>query len=107
MPLMVFFHVYYHQKAKYYKHITIQQHAEKYKICERVHLLQKGIIGKRMLKVKAAQRGRSKNDVKDSTWIQSFFNFLSSQIKSDDILPEVKLDDVNNKKWGKPIKVSN
>ena len=27
----------------------------------------------------------------------SFFNFLSSQKKSDDILPEVKLDDVNNR----------
>ena len=30
------------------------QHAEKYEICERVQLLQKGIIGKRMLKVKGA-----------------------------------------------------
>ena len=49
-----------------------------------------------MLKVKATQKGRPKNDVKDLTWIQSFFNFLSSQIKSDDILPEVELDDVNN-----------
>ena len=48
-----------------------------------------------MLKVKAAQTGTPKNDDKDSTWIQSFFNFLSSQIKSDDIPPEVKLDDVN------------
>ena len=38
-----------------------------------------------MLKVKTAQKGRSKNDVKHSTWIQRFFNFLSSQIKSDDI----------------------
>ena len=25
-----------------------------------------------------------------------FFNFLSSQIQSDDVPPEVKLDDVNN-----------
>ena len=49
-----------------------------------------------MLKVKAGQKGRPKDDVKDSTWIQSFFNFLSSQIKSDDILPEVKLDDVKH-----------
>ena len=62
----------------------------------RVQLLQKGIIGKRMLKVKAAQKGRPKNDVKHSTWIQSFFTFLSSQIKSDDNPLEVKLDDVNN-----------
>ena len=71
----------------------------------RVQLLQKGIIGKRMLKVKAAQKGRPKNDVKDSTWIQSFFNFLSSQIKFDDIPSEEKLNDVNNIEWGKPIKV--
>ena len=49
-----------------------------------------------MLKTKAAQKSRPKNDVKHSAWIQSFFNFLSSQIKSDDILPEVKSHDVNN-----------
>ena len=49
-----------------------------------------------MFKVKAAQKGKSKNDVKHSAWIQSFFNFLSSQIKFDDILPEVKSHDVNN-----------
>ena len=47
--------------------------------------LQKGISGKRMLKLKAARKGRPKNDAKDSTWIESFFNSLSSQIKSDDI----------------------
>ena len=40
-----------------------------------------------MLKVKAARKGRPKENVKDSTWIQSFFTFLSSQIKPDDILP--------------------
>ena len=56
-----------------------------------------------MFKVKAAQKGRPKNDVKHSAWIQSFFNFLSSQIKYD-ILPEVKLDDVNNTKMGKANK---
>ena len=61
-------------------------------------------LGKRMFKVKAAQKGRPKNDVKHSAWIQSFFNFLSSQIKSDDILPEVKLDDVNNTEMGKANK---
>ena len=72
------------------------KHAEKCEICERVQLLQKGIIGKRMLKVKGARKGRPKNDVKDSTWTQSFFNSLSSQIKSDDIPSEVKLADVNN-----------
>ena len=71
----------------------------------RVQLLQKGIIGKRMLKVKAAQKGRPKNDVKHSTWIQSFFNFLSSQIKSDDFPSEVRLDYINNTEMGKPIKV--
>ena len=58
-----------------------------------------------MFKVKAAQKGRPKNDVKHSAWIQSFFNFLSSQIKSDDIPPEVKLDDVNNTKMRKANKV--
>ena len=62
----------------------------------RVQLLQKGIIGKGMLKVKAAQKGRPKNDAKDPTCIQSFFNFISSQIKSDDIPLEVKLNYVNN-----------
>ena len=71
------------------------QHAEKCKICERVPLLQKGVIGKRILKVKAARKGRPKNNVKDSTWIQSFFIFLSSQIKSG-VPSVVKLDDVNN-----------
>ena len=46
------------------------QHAEKCEICERVQILQKGIICKRMLKVKAAQIGRLiKNDVKHSTWV--------------------------------------
>ena len=80
------------------------RHAEKCEICNRVQILQKGIIGKRMLKVKAAQKGRPKNDVKHSTWIQSFFNFLSSQIKSDDIPPEVKLDDVNNTEMEKANK---
>ena len=69
-----------------------------------VQLLQKGIISKRMFKVKAGQKSRPKNDVKDSTWIQSFFSFLSSQIKYDDIPPEVKLDDVNNTEMGKANK---
>ena len=65
------------------------RHAEKCEICKRVKILQKWIIGKRMLKVKTAQKGISKNDVKHSTWFQSFFNFLSSQIKSDDIALEM------------------
>ena len=56
-------------------------------------------LGKRMFKVKAAQKGRPKNDVKHSAWIQSFFYFLSSQIKS-----EVKLDDVNKTEMGKANK---
>ena len=33
-----------------------------------------------------------------------FLNFLSSQIKSDDVPPEVKLDDVNNTEMGKATK---
>ena len=57
-----------------------------------------------MLKAKAAQKSRPKNDVKHSAWIQSFFYFLSSQIKSDDILPEVEMDDVNNTEMGKANK---
>ena len=57
-----------------------------------------------MLKTKAAQKSRPKNDVKHSAWIQSFFNFLSSQIKSDDIPNEVKLDDANNTEMGKANK---
>ena len=60
--------------------------AGKCEICERVQLLLKGIISKIMLKVKAARKGRSKNDVKDSTWTQSIFNVLSSQVKSDDTI---------------------
>ena len=53
------------------------RHAEKCEICERVQLLQKGIIGKRMLKVKAAQKGRPKNGAKDSTWrFQAFLIFF-------------------------------
>ena len=72
------------------------QHTEKCEICERVELLQKGIIGKRMLKVKATGKGRPKNDTKDSTWTQSFFSSLFSQIKFNDITSEVKLGHVNN-----------
>ena len=45
-----------------------------------------------MFKVKAAQKDRPKNDVKNSAWIQSVFNFLSSQIQ---------FDDVNNTEMGK------
>ena len=54
--------------------------------------------------LKAAQKDRLNNDVKHSAWTQSSFNFLSSQIKSDDILLEVKLDDVNNTEMGKTNK---
>ena len=45
------------------------RHAEKWKICERVQILQKEIIGKRLLKVETTQKGRPKNDTKHSTWI--------------------------------------
>ena len=79
-------------------------HADKCEISERVQLLLKEIISKIMLKVTAARKGRSKNDIKDSTWTQSIFNVLSSQIKSDDIPSEVKLDDVNNADMGKANK---
>ena len=48
-----------------------------------------------MLKVKADQKDRPNNNHKHSIWIQSFFNFLSSQIKSDDIQLKMKLDGVN------------
>ena len=44
-----------------------------------------------MLQVKAARRDRSNIDVKDSTWNQSFFNSLSSQIKSNYIPSEINL----------------
>ena len=54
--------------------------------------------------LKAAQKGRPKNDVKHSTWVLSFFNFFSSKIKSDDIPLEMKLDDVNNTEMGKANK---
>ena len=57
-----------------------------------------------MLKVKTGQKGRQKSDVKGSIWIQSFFSFLPSQIKSDDIPSEVKSDDVNNTEMGKAKK---
>ena len=50
-------HLYYHQKAKYYKHNTIQQ-LDMLKIwnLRESPTTQKGIIGKRMLKVKADQK---------------------------------------------------
>ena len=51
------------------------QHAGKCETCERFQLLQKGIIGKWTLKLKAGQKGRPKNDVKDSTWIQRLIKF--------------------------------
>ena len=44
-----------------------------------------------MLQVKAARRDRSNIDVKDSTWNQSFFNSLSSQIKFNYIPSEINL----------------
>ena len=44
-----------------------------------------------MLQVKAARRDRSNIDVKDSTWNQSFFNSLFSQIKSNYIPSEINL----------------
>ena len=59
-----------------------------------------------MLKVKAAQKDIPKT-VTHFNWIQSFFNFLSFQIKSDDIPPEVKLNDVNNTEMEKANKSVN
>ena len=81
---MLFCPVYCHQNAKYYKFITIQQ-LDSREICERIQLRQKGIIDKKMLKVKSAWKARPKNDVKGFTPTQSIDNFLSSQIKSDDM----------------------
>ena len=52
------------------------RYTEKCEICERVQLLQKEIIDKKVLKVKAAQKGRLKNDVRDSTWTRGFFYFF-------------------------------
>ena len=74
LPQVLFCHVYYHQKAKYYRHITIQQldwACGKMRNLPESPTLQKGIIGKRMLKSKAARKGRPKNDGKDSTLIQT------------------------------------
>ena len=96
---MLLCNIYCHQKKKYYINTSPlnnwTQLAEKCDLCQRVQLLQKGVIGKIMLKVKAAQKGRPKIDVKDSTWITSTFNSLFSQIESD-TPSAVKLDDFNN-----------
>ena len=62
----------------------------------------KNVWAKECLKQRLLRK--AKNDVKHSVWIQSFFNFLSSEIKSDDILPEVKMNDVNNTEMGKANK---
>ena len=45
------------------------RHTQKCETCKTVQLLQKEIISKRMLKLKTAQKCRTKNDVEDSTWI--------------------------------------
>ena len=92
---MVLFNVYCHKNKSTISTSPFNkwtQHAKRCKICERVQLLQRGIISKRMLKVKADRKGRPKNDVKDSAWTKSFINSFSSQIKSDDIPSVVKLD---------------
>ena len=101
LPQMLLCIVYCHQKAKYYKHITFQQLDS---TCWKRSNLRESpttpetdyCIDKRMIKVKTALKGRLKNDSKDCTYTQSFFNSLSSQIKSDDIPSGVKLGDVNN-----------
>ena len=62
----------------------------------------KNVWAKECLKQRLLRK--AKNDVKHSVWIQSFFNFLSSEIKSDDILPEMKMNDVNNTEMGKANK---
>ena len=62
---MLFCHVYCHQKANYSKHTAISTTGLdmlKSEICERIQLLQKGIINQRMLEVKAARKARPKND---------------------------------------------
>ena len=62
----------------------------------------KNVWAKECLKQRLLRKAKS--DVKHSVWIQSFFNFLSSEIKSDDILPEMKMNDVNNTEMGKANK---
>ena len=57
-----------------------------------------------MLKVKTAPKGRPNNNVKHSPSIWIFLKFLSCQIKSDDIPPQVKSDDVNYTEIGKANK---
>ena len=54
-----------------------------------------------MLKVKAGQKDRPKMMSKVLLGFKVLLNFLSSHIKSDDVPPEVKLDDVKNREMGK------
>ena len=56
----------------------------------------KGLLAKDCLKLRLLGKADQKNDTKDSTWTQSFFSSLFSQIKFDDIPSEVKLSYVNN-----------
>ena len=61
LPLMLFCHVYYHQKTKCYKHhSTTGFNMLKNAKFARVQLLQKGIIDKIMLTFNPAQKGRPK-----------------------------------------------
>ena len=93
------------QSTKAHHYSTTRLNILKHVKFARFEILQKRIIGKRMFKVKAAQEGRSKNYVKHSAWIQSFFNFHSSQIKSDDIQMKQNWMMFITQKWGKPTKV--
>ena len=93
LPLMLYYHVYYHQKTKCYKHLsTTGLNMLKNARFARVQLLQKGIIGKIILKVNA-RKGRQKMS---KILLVLYWHLLSSQIKSDDVLPDFT--------W-KPIKV--
>ena len=96
---MLLCNIYCHQKKKYYINTlpfnNWTQHAEKCDLCRKIQLLQKGVIGKRMLKVKAAQKGRPKIDVKDLLGLLLLLTPFFPQIESD-TPSAVKLDDFNN-----------
>ena len=83
LPQMLLCIAYCHQKAKYYKHITVQQLDL---TCWKMSNLRESpttpetdyCIDKRIIKVKTALKGRPKNHSKDCTCTQ--FPFFSNKI---------------------------
>ena len=63
--------------------------------CDRIRLLQKGVLGTRKFGSKNKSTGRQKTELKESFWSQSFFGSLGLQIKSA-IPAAVTLQEVNN-----------